>query len=497
MSRSRSSEQLSFLPELKQKYQLRPYQEECLASIPDAGAFLICMSTGLGKCFAPRTPILMYDGHIKPVEQIQEGELVMGADSKPRRVIGLAHGKEEMFKIIPVKGNPYVVNASHILSLKITGMGNYRQKYTVDSLGQRYTSGDICNISVRDYLKCSKTFKHVAKGWRTGVDFPEQDIKISPYILGLWLGDGNSRATAITTMDKEVVDAFTEYCEANSLIIRPALCQSSAKAITYLIKGKCTGWGCNKLKTELERYQLMQNKHIPQEYLINDWKTRIELLAGLLDADGYIVDGCVFEIATSRAVMRDDILFLARSLGFAAYSTDKVVKEKTYYRINISGDTHLIPTRIPRRQASVRSQRKNVLHTGINVESVGIGEYYGFELEEPDKLFLLGDFTVVHNTVTFSRVPRRGRMLILSHRDELVHQPEKYFDCSFGVEQGAETSHGEEVVSASVQSLVRRLHKFKPDDFDIVVCDEAHHSIAPTYRKIFERNLKWGIGTAT
>ena len=116
-------------------------------------------------------------------------------------------------------------------------------------------------------------------------------------------------------------------------------------------------------------------------------------------------------------------------------------------------------------------------------------------------------------------------MLILSHREELVHQPEKYFDCSFGVEQGAETSHGEEVVSASVQSLVNRLYKFKPDDFDVVICDEAHHSPAPTYRKIFdyfkprlllgftatpnrndgiglngiyediiyERNLKWGI----
>ena len=33
-------------------------------------------------------------------------------------------------------------------------------------------------------------------------------------------------------------------------------------------------------------------------------------------------------------------------------------------------------------------------------------------------------------TVTFSRIPRKGRMLILSHRDELVHQPEKYFDCN-------------------------------------------------------------------
>ena len=116
-------------------------------------------------------------------------------------------------------------------------------------------------------------------------------------------------------------------------------------------------------------------------------------------------------------------------------------------------------------------------------------------------------------------------MLILSHRDELVHQPEKYFDCSFGVEQGSETSRGEEVVSASVQSLVRRLHKFKPDDFDVLVVDECHHACAPTYRKIFdyfkprlhlgftatpnrndgvglkaiyediiyERNLKWGI----
>ena len=76
-------------------------------------------------------------------------------------------------------------------------------------------------------------------------------------------------------------------------------------------------------------------------------------------------------------------------------------------------------------------------------------------------------------TVTFSRIPRRGRMLILSHRDELVHQPEKYFDCSFGVEQAEETSHGEEVVSASVQSLIRRLDKFHPDDFDVLVTDEC------------------------
>ena len=93
--------------------------------------------------------------------------------------------------------------------------------------------------------------------------------------------------------------------------------------------------------------------------------------------------------------------------------------------------------------------------------------------------------TGLGKTVCMSQIPRRGRMLILSHRDELVHQPEKYFNCSFGVEQSNENSHGEEVISASVQSLVRRLDKFEPDDFDVLVCDESHHACTPTYRKIF------------
>ena len=57
-----------------------------------------------------------------------------------------------------------------------------------------------------------------------------------------------------------------------------------------------------------------------------------------------------------------------------------------------------------------------------------------FVLKKNDRLFLLADFTVVHNTVTFANLPRHGeRMLILSHREELVEQPRKYFDCTYGV----------------------------------------------------------------
>ncbi len=93
--------------------------------------------------------------------------------------------------------------------------------------------------------------------------------------------------------------------------------------------------------------------------------------------------------------------------------------------------------------------------------------------------------TGLGKTVVFSRIKRTGRVLIISHREELVNQPIKYYDCPCGIEQGPNTSHGEEVVSASVQSLIKRLDKFSPDDFDIIITDEAHHAAAPSYKKIY------------
>lgn len=54
------------------------------------------------------------------------------------------------------------------------------------------------------------------------------------------------------------------------------------------------------------------------------------------------------------------------------------------------------------------------------------------------------------------------------------------------MERAASHSNGEEVVSASVQTMVRRLNKFSPTDFDMVIVDEGHHSCATTYRKILD-----------
>lgn len=106
---------------------------------------------------------------------------------------------------------------------------------------------------------------------------------------------------------------------------------------------------------------------------------------------------------------------------------------------------------------------------------------------QPPGAYLVQMATGLGKTVTFANIPRNGgRMLILSHREELVEQPRKYLpiNCTYGVERASQRSHGEEVVSASVQSLVRRLDRFDPRDFRLIVCDEAHHAAAKTYRDI-------------
>ena len=95
--------------------------------------------------------------------------------------------------------------------------------------------------------------------------------------------------------------------------------------------------------------------------------------------------------------------------------------------------------------------------------------------------------TGMGKTVIFTHLPFHGRMLILSHREELVQQPLKYFRCTTGVEQGAQHAPpGAAVVSASVQSLARRLDRYAPDAFDVVVVDEAHHAAAKSYRRILD-----------
>ncbi len=478
---------------------------------------LFVLPTGGGKCLAKGTPVTMYDGSVKPVESIIVGDLVMGPDSQPRKVESLANGSEEMYRVTPVKGEPYTVNESHILSLKITGTYN-----VTGGDGKKYAPGDICNISVLDYIKSSKTFKHVAKGWRTSVDFPNptNSFIVPPYILGCWLGDGTLgyKKAEITNADSEIIHEWAKWGKEIGCILKVDS-QKHTKCNMYRLIGKDNNGragGGNPALNKLRAAGVHERRHIPAEYKTASRKDRLELLAGLLDTDGYLHHG-YFEIVNKSSRMAQDIAFLARSLGFAC-TVKHVQKTCTntnstnwYWKLGISGHVDEIPCKVPRRKALPRRQKKDVLHTGISVEPVGIGEYHGFELSGPDRLFLLGDFTVTHNTYTFSYITegaarKNNRVLIIAHRKSLVEQASLSL-AKLGVfhdvllpkakRSSIIRAHndqlgrpyirtGAHVVVASVQSLARRIEWLQDFNPALLIPDEAHHAVAGTWKRIIE-----------
>ena len=131
---------------------------------------VLCIPCGFGKCLAKDTPVMLASGNIKKVQDIKIGELLMGDDSTPRRVLSLARGRELMYRIIPETGDPYVVNESHILSLK-------------DRVTQK-----VFDICVKDYLQ-KYQHQHNLMGYRVPVNFQYQRVTQDPYQIAKKLTD--------------------------------------------------------------------------------------------------------------------------------------------------------------------------------------------------------------------------------------------------------------------------------------------------------------------
>ncbi len=141
---------------------------------------IIAARPAMGKCLGRGTKVVMFDGTLKNVEDIEVGDQLMGDDSTPRNVLSLARGREKMYWIRQNKGIDYRVNESHILSLKRSRNEG------------KHKHGDILNISVKDYNEKSKKFHSNYKGYKVAVEFQELHLPIDPYFLGIWLGDAQA-----------------------------------------------------------------------------------------------------------------------------------------------------------------------------------------------------------------------------------------------------------------------------------------------------------------
>lgn len=452
---------------------------------------IVRASPGWGKCLAPDTPVLLHDGRTVRADEVSVGDSLLGPDSRPRSVLSIARGRSRMYRITAKSGDSWVCNADHILTL-------------VHSV-----TDEVVDIAIEDYLALPASRKHHLKQFTPsgGVDFSSsEDLPIDPYFLGVWFGDGTKalNGVSISKPDPEIYQLCCEIAKEYGLKVRTDYHSSGCP--TYHLALKVRGGNTsNRLLTEL-RDLVGASVAIPLSYKTSSREDRKAFLAGFLDADGHNNSGCL-RIIQKRRDYAEDIAFIARSLGIRATVKCKKVGGVSYWRVNMAGDFSQLPMRIARKCPGQRKQRKVATRQGFSIELLPEGPYAGFTLTG-DGRFLLGDFTVTHNTVYGISLLSHYNMptLVLVHRgflmDQWMERIESFLpDAKVGRVQQNECSYeGASVVLGMVHSVVSGGY---PQEFydwpGLVIVDENHRMGARTWCPapgLFRAKYRIGI-TAT
>lgn len=499
-------------------------------------------------CHAKDTKILMYDGSLKNVQDITTNDLLMGDDSTPRNIINLIRGNGQMYEITNTKGESYIVNDNHILCLKYCNKNTirynmklqcylaiwfnsheiriYQKQFKAKNDAELFMSTIVENyiveVSVKDYLKLSKSFRKDLKEYKTKIEYPIQDIPIDPYMIGYWLGDGHSNISAISSQDSCVLKYFTYNLKHYNCYLQ------YQNGYSYRINGLTGKVDSNYFSNSLHNLNLINNKHIPDIYKYNNRENRLKLLAGLLDSDGSL-SKCKTKFEFTQRIKNeklfDDVLYLARSLGFACYKKikntswthndfffQKIKKYMTAYRISINGfDIDKIPTLCIRKRANPRQQIKDPLVSQISVKKLDTDEYYGFQVDKNNR-YVMGSFTVTHNCgKTFiamdliSKINKKTLIIVpntylLKQWVELLKQ---YFpNNTIGEYYGKNKQDGDIIVSI-VNSLIndefelkdyynkKIKNKYNYEDFfkqfGFIILDESHIYCTDIFKIIYNR----------
>lgn len=355
-----------------------------------------------GGCHIAGTKVMMYDGSTKNVEDVKLGELLMGPDGTPRKVLQLHTGRDHMYEITPVNGDKQIVNSKHLI------YGMHRQWY--NNIYQPFTMRADQYYEMlqnKPYLKAHYSLIKTQFSWE------EKEHVIDPYLLGLWLGDGTSSESSIASNDIEVIEYLQTYAITHGLFARLRKVNTTENCyLVHLSSGK--PGKANWLLNELQNLKVLNNKHIPDDYIFDSRENRLKLLAGLIDTDGWYQSDKQY-LCLSQSSERKHIIYaaqyIARSLGIKCTVTTKKIKDHTLrgkiikggnieYRLILLNNHQDIPTKIERKKVkNYHRDQLDPLSTRFKIDYYGVDNYYGFTVDK-DNLFVLGDFTVTHNSMS-------------------------------------------------------------------------------------------------
>jgi phosphate starvation-inducible protein PhoH and related proteins len=419
-----AGERLGFLPgTLNEKIDpyLRPLYD-ALHDMVDPDSIPRLMASGVievaplaymrGRAQPVDTPVLTPDG-FRPIGELQVGDLVIGSTGLPTPVLGVyPQGRKDVFRVMTQDGGSTVACAQHLWSVTTTDDRNHGRPSRV--VETREMMGKIRRGHQRRF----------ELPLVNPVEFVPRDVPMDPYALGLLLGDGcitASTTPTFSTNDPELASALGDAL--------PEIELRHKATFDYVSNRGGGGRGgviiANPVTAMLRQLGLAgtrsHDKSVPVSYLLNSAEVRLALLQGLLDTDGGPVAQqgrtCRVQYTTCSDRLRDDVVFLVRSLGGVAYwrtrrATGRTPGDTADRPIHDRHDAHVLDIRLPIGLRPFRLRRKADLYgeTGggrpmrmiDSIEPAGEAECVCISVAAADSLYVTSDFMVTHNTLNDS-----------------------------------------------------------------------------------------------
>ncbi|CAN5825001.1 hypothetical protein BH18ACT11_BH18ACT11_06010 [soil metagenome] len=347
----------------------------------------------------------------REMSSLEEGDWIIGSDGQPTEVLGVyPQGRKEVFRVTMTDGSSTLACAEHLWQVRTSS--DKRRDRPSRILETREMVGR---------LRAARTYRYELPLVSAPVEFDAREVPLDPYALGLLLGVGcltGKNTPSFATADPELAESLEHYIDGIRL--------KRKSSVDYVLQNVNGGRGgvivANPVTYALRVLGLCGTrsniKFIPEEYLYNSADARLAMLQGLLDTDGGPVvqedRTCRIQFSTNSSRLREDIIFLVRSLGGVAYSRIRRKEDKKpgLARGRIvahRGDSYMVDIRLPdglqpfrlRRKAEVfaRHGGGRLMRSIKSIEPAGEQETLCIRVAASDHLYVTEDFILTHNTL--------------------------------------------------------------------------------------------------
>jgi phosphate starvation-inducible protein PhoH and related proteins len=366
-----------------------------------------------GRAQPLSTPVLTPAG-FRPIGDLRIGDTVIGSDGSATPVIGVyPQGRKEVLRVTAQDGASTLCCAEHLWHV-FTASDRRRDK-----------PGRVLETQqMVGRLRSFHQHRFELPVLTAPVEFPPREVPMDPYALGLLLGDGcitTSTTPSFSTTDPELADELEAALDGIELVetspggyvLRNVHGHRGGVIVTNPVTAALRELGLAGTRSE--------TKFIPQCYLQNSPAVRGAVLQGLLDTDGGPVTQrgrtCRLQYSTCSERLRDDVVFLVRSLGGVAYSRRRPAAGRPPGRANgrpvhHRSDAFIVDIRLPAMIEPFRLQRKlkryvcdgggRPMRFVDSIESAGEAETVCIQVAAADSLYVTEDFLVTHNSLNDS-----------------------------------------------------------------------------------------------